>query len=788
MSGEPRSESAVFRAISSGKLAFAKRARRVIVDGKLVVLPPNIEGCASDLPPTVKNILKELPSERIINNEADGNVGPPLPSSDQAAVVVEDVEDGSDEVLVDDDAVQELNVISDEEVEEESRQRSPIYLAFTKIDAVKYKCRMCSSELQLTVGRTGIRNVNSNLHYHLRDSHYQFMDKANKRAAEEGTPIDKVVEEMLNEATKSIGQKRLTDFLTAGNEWEDDRKNLFLGWVYGTAIPPYAIDHPLFREFLSYRLNKEGKVIDRLSEQPPVPLSRNLLLGSMLDDTFKKVYDINQSAISRAKFFGVSFDGWLSQAGDNYMAINYYFVDEKWQYQSFLGDLVLIPDAHTGLHLAVTAAQRINTLVPGDAMLVGAVTDNAKNVLLAAYYLHHHLLDLANGRPIVEITDTEFEAADDEPYTFGCVNHRINLALKDVFEVGQYSISPIIERLRNILLHCKNNSEAKRRLKELTPLKPIFDVLTRWNSTEAMIKRGLQLYPFLYSMAKDKYFDCAGVQFLSQQDVLRLKQAQKILEIVKILSLYAEGQNHATMSGLAPRIASTLSALKEADGMGDEVKELAAKMHERLSARLGSLLTKAGICLVAAALDHHHSELTFVTEKVREDTWELIERWANELPPFEAEPLGEKDEYDKYLPQFQTDSNAIHLAVRKVREVLEKTCRDGNLKELSALEYWGKVVTKPGSPFLMIANVAQFALSLPPSSAESENSFSSAGIIVSERRTRLLPVKVEKLAVIRDFVRRNCVAEKKSKEKKSEKENGSERRKAAERYLKAIKF
>ena len=88
------------------------------------------------------------------------------------------------------------------------------------------------------------------------------------------------------------------------------------------------------------------------------------------------------------------------------------------------------------------------------------------------------------------------------------------------------------------------------------------------------------------------------------------------------------------MSGLAPRVCATLAALEEGEGLGPEAKGLAKLVHyHQLARRMEDYVGKAGMCLVAAALDPKHGHLRFVSEELRDGTWALVERWASELPP-----------------------------------------------------------------------------------------------------------------------------------------------------------
>ena len=209
------------------------------------------------------------------------------------------------------------------------------------------------------------------------------------------------------------------------------------------------------------------------------------------------------------------------------------------------------------------------------------------------------------------------------------------------------------------------------------------------------------------------------------------------------------------MSGLAPRVCATLAALEEGEGLGPEAKGLAKLVHyHQLARRMEDYVGKAGICLVAAALDPKHGHLRFVSEELRDATWALVERWASELPPPwpSAAAAAADAEGGEVIPAFAPNEDMIKSAVKRLRDFHEGIERPKGARKGMVEQYWGSAVLKANSPHTPLVQVARFVFTMPVGSAASERSFSGAGFVVNKRRGRLSPAKVEKLGVVREFI------------------------------------
>lgn len=116
-----------------------------------------------------------------------------------------------------------------------------------------------------------------------------------------------------------------------------------------------------------------------------------------------------------------------------------------------------------------------------------------------------------------------------------CACHVINLIVQSALKEGEITSS--VEKLRYFCKKIHSSSKLKEQLKQKTKLfdekqvNVILDVETRWNSTHAMISRGLELKESLISLShilvNNRESDFEG---LNEDD---WKVAEKILEFLE---------------------------------------------------------------------------------------------------------------------------------------------------------------------------------------------------------------------------------------------------------------
>lgn len=757
-----RSQSAVFNAISAGSLALVKRSRRAVKDHTLFVIPPpdvlgseHAAAAASiSLPSQVatSDMSNNFPMQAVQPNEGEQDADS---SSEDEEVLIVEGESIANPVPVDDDegGLAKKSAFP-------AHTTSYVYAAFEKTAvAHEFCCRLCRAKVSLVANsKTGTKNSNTNMKRHL-NIHADLLIKfnRNKKADPKATEVammQKAVDAVqAARSASNAGQKRMMDF---GFSTDPHRKATakrmltFSAWIYASGAAPSIVDDPFFKEFLKYRVDSKGHVLSDKADECRLELGRKHLLGRSLDDMFLFVNAALQKMLSAVQFFSICFDSWDSAAGNSFVAVNYFYIDDDWKYKAFLGDLIPLDESHTSLALALAIAARVCDKVPEHAWLVSSATDNAANVVLASWFLHKYLPDLAKGIPINDAVRPD--PNDKEPCSVGCVSHLIALALNEFLDDSLLSLRKLIDKVRRLIAHVKNSKASRRALRAHTRWRPLLDNVTRWNSLHRMLERFVKLYPFLQKMASEKIFDEAGVEFVNSDSAAIIMQMCKVLELVRDLSVFTQSTKMNAMSALSFKIVATFKALRDASAAQSDappaLKRLASQVYDCLERRIGHLVNTPGICLVAAALDPHHGHLNYISDELRDEVWKLIELWAQEIPR-PANPAASSDG----IAGFEVSAEEIRAAVRKIRRHHENL-DVSKMPTMTELEYWGRVVTKENSPYALLSHVARFVFCVPVGSAASETSFSGAGHIVSKRRTSLKPHKVEKLAIVRDFVMR----------------------------------
>ena len=186
----------------------------------------------------------------------------------------------------------------------------------------------------------------------------------------------------------------------------------------------------------------------------------------------------------------------------------------------------------------------------------------------------------------------------------------------------------------------------------------------------------------------------------------------------------------------------------------------AKKLKANLELRFPEKGTTCEIFKWANYLNPLYKGIHLVDEEKLEDVKEAMEEeWKREIV-VEEENLAGANGGDENIELSPTSKLRLKLgtrieykrrkhtsAFRKETERYETFSTP--TKNVSTLNWWKKVA--PTLPIL--ANFARSVLAIPASSAKSERVFSKGGNIVTRKRTRLNPKKVEEIVVIQENVK-----------------------------------
>lgn len=331
-----------------------------------------------------------------------------------------------------------------------------------------------------------------------------------------------------------------------------------------------------------------------------------------------------------------------------------------------------------------------------------------------------------------------------------CFSHVLNLIINDsVF--NQPSISHILDKARNLASHVSRSPRSQNILNGIQkglcmepPKKLLQDVRTRWNSTLVCIRRLLELKSavviyLLDTAAIDITFSESEWETLSRlitiltpfEELTRDASREDttvsfILPAIKVLTAFLNLQKTATENekgGIDAVVNSLCESTKRRFEGWNNVKNLlmATMLDPRYKSSVcdsagqnifkGFVLQEADM-QIPSTLSNKTAKSSCASSLQITSIWELSE---------EASPTEEDNKIELQLQKY--------LLVRKLD-------RSG-----CPFQWWRSNKRE----FPLLYSLAQKYLSAPATSVSSERLFSSAGLIYSDRRKSLKPIKAQQL-------------------------------------------
>lgn len=216
----------------------------------------------------------------------------------------------------------------------------------------------------------------------------------------------------------------------------------------------------------------------------------------------------------------------------------------------------------------------------------------------------------------------------------------------------------------------------------------------------------------------------------SRDKMEHVRSVMLVLKPISKMSKLAEGEKYITSAHIPKWLSRLFQYLsKPHTNVLDEHRRV---VQESLEKRLGHLLTKPNVCLLAASLHPRYSKLEFISSELRDLLWEHI-----------------VEECLIYVPDHSNDK----MQSRKVVEGLVSMLR-GVLCNLTAEEeVLDPLLFYPSRPhFSWLFPFIKQILSVPATSAPSERLFKGPKRAVTKDRNRLAFDRVEYLSVIRNYI------------------------------------
>ena len=476
-----------------------------------------------------------------------------------------------------------------------------------------------------------------------------------------------------------------------------------------------------------------------------VPCRRTI--NSCIDRRYLAVKANVQQELKQVDYMGMTTDMWTSRSKDGYISITVHYISPQFVMKHHNLQSCPFPGSHTALNIATM----LKKLVEEDwgidlQMQVPAfTTDNAQNVVNA----------ISENLMLVAIP---------------CAGHSLNLAVQDALSVA--GLRTGLARGKKVVEHFNHSRldseelKVKQKQLELPPHRLIQDVATRWNSTLDMASRLCEQQAAIAAVLHGKR-NLHHLE-LSPQEWHNLEDLIKLLEPFKNATEVLSGQKYPTLSCLGPILADLKEKIAANPLDSTTVKSAKRAMRIDLSERYQNL-DVLEFMNKAAFLDPRFKSLAHLSTSTVEDVVMSLQRDIVHL--LEAESVdqsGESTTNDTNEEPPPQKKKKLHPLKRLLGEKFGGSSAAGSgsvSSEDQAQAELARYKAEPQSPldhcplqwwrdhqtiYPLLSKLTRKYLCLPSTSVPSESLFSTAGIIVNEKRATLDPHSVDKMVFLHD--------------------------------------
>ncbi len=550
----------------------------------------------------------------------------------------------------------------------------------------------------------------TNLLKHLKCKHFQQYEECLKEIEDE-----KRSKRSKTECPKQLTLKKTLDKATFYRKESTKRKNIdnaLIEMIVTDLQPTSVVEDNGFQKFVS--------VLDPRYELP----SRRTVVRSLLLEKYTSVKQTLKIELDNSMTIALTTDLWTSRQTQSYCCITAHYISGNGKLKSALLETFEFNESHTAENIA-THLKTVASNWEIDSKVVCVVTNNASNMVSA-------------------ISKTGWRHLP-------CFAHTLNLIVQNAIKAD-----PIVQQIqlqcKDVVSHFHRSVKSSDKLKEiqsqlsLPQQKLIQDVSTRWNSTYLMLQRYHNQFEAIVT----------ALCLVGQND-LCLMPANKITIESTLKSLKPflsateaiSGENYTSVSLIIPLV-------KQLQQQYLPSHHTTASLNHILSQELRQrfLTIESGyVMAVATLLDPRFKKLPFSDKSeldvvTRHMTHELASLKTSEgsqsesdsLPATESLPVPKTNElwasFDQKVTDYNSRRSTMSDSIVKVRQYFD----EGNIdREKNLLEWW----QQNSSRFPNLQKLARKYLCTPGSSVPSERVFSTAGQLISERRSRITPQNID---------------------------------------------
>jgi len=466
--------------------------------------------------------------------------------------------------------------------------------------------------------------------------------------------------------------------------------------------------------------------------EPNYKICRDQAMKKRLHALKSNVEDKIKNELQNVKSVVCTTDGWSSIAQNSYISLTANIIDNQWSPKSFTLATQEMAERHTAVNLAENLTCIFeNWEINGKVTTV--IRDNAKNIV--------------NAVKLLNIT------IDNENMDVTCAAHSLQLAINVALK--QEIFSDIIKQCSAVVGHFKHSNVAKQSLLNkqeqlgLPHQSLVQCCKTRWNSIYLMLDRILKNRSPVSNVLADRTvtsFYIAQKLEITESQWLKIENLISLLKPLYVVTNVFCSENHSPASMVIPLLSKLLDChfkLKATDDqyITDFKCTIIFEIKERFKFERNET-SSVSVRQIASFLDPRYKDLefepNFMREKIRMSVKDLLERFdeheinLEQIPPVESSDLeylyGNTATADDNL----TNQLQIYIAEPPLRF------------DLNPYEWWKSRENKCST----LAALAKQYLAISATSVSSERYFSTAGNIVTSKRSCLLTKNVNMLTFL----------------------------------------
>jgi hypothetical protein len=589
-------------------------------------------------------------------------------------------------------------------------------------------CNLCQKEIVRGQPGKPKEFSTSNLSTHLRSKHpteytsIQNQKLSHSPSASTSSPLSCQL------STLSI-QPTLLQCLSRTQEWQHDHPTASkihhaIGSMIATDIQPIQM------------VENEGfkNLIGILEPRYKIP-SRKFFSENVLPNLFQQVnIKIKQLMNGNA---GISFtvDLWTAEyTTQSYMSLTAHWLTSAFHRKAAVLQCELFEAQHTANQISTTFLRMLDKWSISISNCHLVLHDNGANIIKA----------------FRDINNIEHAS---------CFAHTLQLVIKDGL-LSQRFVIDILSTSRTLVGHFKHSSSATSQLHKLqqdlnlTPTQLIQDVPTRWNSSFYLLKRLVELRKpvSLYCSENDTVTNLTPHQWTVAGNVVSI--------LTPFEELTRDVSNASASISLVIPAVKALTAFVTLSENDKGVKTMKSEILDSIQQRFNKLEHTSAFS-VSTLLDPRFKTRCFSSESVsdkakgclflskyvmesEDDSCVILTEEPN--PKRQRVQIAHDGSPWSCLDQVLSSTQVTQMPKSKIEIELNTYLAESLLPRTNDPLIWWQANQ---NRFPLLAPIARTYLASPPTSVPSERVFSTAGDVISEHRSRLLPSNAETLILLK---------------------------------------